>query len=262
MYPSIAPRTWVPALLLSSSVAAGCKATPQKQGEVVQVAAAADLGPAFSELGKLFEARTGQRITFSFGASGALSKQLSNGAPFDLFAAANTSFVEQAIAAGACDADTKRLYARGSIVLLGKPGISIDKLAALVEPSITHIAIANPEHAPYGKAAREALQKAGLWEAVRSKLVYGENIRQVQELADTGNADVAIVALSLVAAGHKGSVVEIDKSLYAPLQQSLVLCHNGKNLSGGKAFAELIASEQGRAVLERYGFNTSAVPAK
>jgi molybdate transport system substrate-binding protein len=226
------------------------------------VAAAADLGPAFSELGKLFEASTGQRITFSFGASGALSKQLSNGAPFDLFAAANTSFVEQAITAGACDADTKRMYARGSIVLLGKPGLAIDQLAALAEPRIRHIAIANPEHAPYGKAAREALQRAGLWEAVQSKIVLAENVRQAQELADTGNADVAIISHSLVAAGHKGSVVEIDKGLYAPLQQSLAVCHNGKNLNGGKAFAQLIASDQGRKVLERYGFNASAEPSK
>jgi molybdate transport system substrate-binding protein len=225
----------------------------------VQVAAAADLSVAFDEMGKLFQARTGQKVTFSFGASGALAKQLSQGAPFDLLAAANASFVDAAVKAGACDGGTKALYARGRLVVWSKPsGFVAHTLADLRDPAILHIAIANPEHAPYGKAAREALTSAGLWSELEPKIVHAENVRQALQFAQTGNADAAIVALSLVAQDRTGNILPIAPALHTAIEQTLVVCRNGKNAGGARAFAKLVESSDGQALLGRHGFGTSA----
>jgi len=259
MAPPDGERHFIPVLLLSTALIAGCKAAPPSERPTLQVAAAADLAVAFEELGKLFEARTGQKVTFSFGASGALAKQLSQGAPFDLFAAANSSFVDSAVQAGACDATSKASYARGHLVVWTKHGGAVLRsLGDLQSPDIEHIAIANPEHAPYGKAAREALIKAGLWGALESKIVQAENVRQALQFAQTGNADVAIVALSLVAQGDTGHHLAVDPTLHGPIEQTLVVCNHGKSRDGARAFAQLALSSDGQALLERYGFERSA----
>lgn len=258
MAPPDGDLRFVPALLLSSALVGtnACEPAPTVAAKApVQVAAAADLSVAFEEMGKLFEARTGQRVTFSFGASGALAKQLSQGAPFDLFAAANKSFVDSAVQAGACDGATKALYARGHLVAWTRPGgVTLHSLTDLESPGIKHIAIANPEHAPYGKAAREALIRAGLWGSLEAKIVQAENVRQALQFAQTGNADVAIVALSLVASNDAGARLAVDPTLHGPIEQTLVVCRHGKNAQGGRAFAELVESRDGHALLKRYGF--------
>jgi molybdate transport system substrate-binding protein len=225
----------------------------------VSVAAAADLSVAFEELGKIFEARTGQKVVLSFGASGALAKQLGQGAPFDLFAAANSSFVDDAVKAGACDASTKALYARGHLVVWTRAnGPHIQTLTDLGGEAVKRISIANPEHAPYGKAAREALTRAGIWSAVESKIVQAENVRQALQFAETGNVDVAIVALSLVSTKKDGQKLAVDPALHGPINQTLVVCRHGKNAEGGRAFAALVESPEGQKLLERYGFGGSA----
>lgn len=254
----------VPALLLSTALVSSCQSPappPQalKTEAQVLVAAAADLSVAFEEMGKLFEARTGRKVTFSFGASGVLAKQLSEGAPFDLFAAANASFVDKAVQAGACDGGTKALYARGHLVVWSKQqGLSLRTLRDLQQEGIKKIAIANPEHAPYGKAAREALTRAGLWPALESKIVQAENVRQALQFAQTGNADVAIVALSLVAKDTSGVSLPVDPALHGAIEQTLVVCRHGKNAEGGREFAKLVESSDGQALLKRYGFGSSA----
>jgi len=216
MVPPDGDFRFVPALLLSSALVIACKTPTPKPESPIQVAAAADLSVAFEEMGRLFQARTGQQVTFSFGASGVLAKQLSQGAPFDLFAAANAAFVDNAVQAGACDGSTKALYARGHIVVWTKHGGPVVRtLAELRNPDIKHIAIANPDHAPYGKAAREALTRAGLWPALEAKIVQAENVRQALQFAQTGNADVAIVALSLVAKDETGIRLAVDPALHA-----------------------------------------------
>jgi molybdate transport system substrate-binding protein len=247
----------VPALMLSTALVVGCKAPPRS--EPVLVAAAADLTVAFEELGGLFESRTGQKVTFSFGASGALAKQLSQGAPFDLFAAANADFVDSAVRAGACDGTTKAFYARGNLVVWSKQGgVPVRALSDLRRSDIRHIAIANPEHAPYGKAAREALARNGLWPALEGKIVQAENVRQALQFAETGNAEVAIVARSLVAKHESGNQLLIDPAQHAPIEQTLVVCRHGKNATGARAFARLVESPDGQALLRRYGFEPSA----
>jgi molybdate transport system substrate-binding protein len=248
------------ALLLATLVFApllACKrgSAPAK-GTAIRVAAAADLTLAFEEFGKEFERRNGQPVSFSFGSTGLLAKQSREGAPFDRFAAANVSFVDEVVGAGACDGATRAPYARGRIALWGKRGSVAppSSIAELIEPRFRRIAIANPEHAPYGQAARDALAKAGAWEAVQARLVYGENVRQTFQLAETGNVEVAIVALALVMRDRDNPWVLVDEGMHAPIDQVLVVCGRGANRSGGESFAAFVGSEPGRAVMRRYGF--------
>jgi molybdate transport system substrate-binding protein len=246
----------LPALLISSALGSGCQSPARTElAASIQVAAASDLTLAFEELGRLFEQRGGQKVTFAFGASGALAKQLAQGAPFDLFAAANTAFAEQAVESGACDGTTQARYARGHLVAWSKRA-RLESLADLTRPDVQRIAIANPEHAPYGKAAREALMKAGLWSGLEPKIVQAENVRQALQFAETGNADVALVSRSLTARGGAGHQLAIDPALHAAIEQTLVVCRRGRNESGGRAFAALVESAEGQALLARYGFGS------
>jgi molybdate transport system substrate-binding protein len=222
----------------------------------IRVAAAADLTLAFEELGRAFEQQTGRPVSFTFGSTGLLAKQLGEGAPFDVFAAANESFVDQAVDAGACDGATKTAYARGRIALWTKhgtvaPPASIDELA---DARFARIAIANPEHAPYGQAARDALEQAGIWATVEPRLVFGENVRQTLQLAETGNVDAAIVALALVANDRDDPWVLVPEAMHRPIDQALVVCTGGSARAGGEAFARFVGSEPGRAVMRRHGF--------
>ncbi|MDF3066026.1 MAG: Molybdenum transporter, periplasmic molybdenum-binding protein ModA [Polyangiaceae bacterium] len=247
-------------ILLGAALLGGCKNAPSAATTTpIQIAAASDLALAFEEMGKLFEARTGEKVTFSFGASGLLAKQLGQGAPFDLFAAANSSFVDSAVRSGACDAATKATYARGHVVLWTRKGsLTLRSLADLRRPDVKHLAIANPEHAPYGKAAKEALTRAGLWAELEPKIVQAENVRQALQFAQTGNADAALVALSLVLNDDAGVTVRLDPHLHSPIEQMLVVCRRGHNAAGAQRFARLVASVEGRRILTRYGFGTSA----
>jgi molybdate transport system substrate-binding protein len=223
------------------------------------VAAASDLAFAFEALAADFRKETGEELRFSFGSTGQLARQIAQGAPFDLFAAANVSFVEEVVAAGACDGGSQAHYARGRIVVWTPKGLAAPRtLAELADRRFVKVALANPEHAPYGRAAREALQAAGLWRALEGRLVYGENVQQTLKFAQSGNAEAALVALSLVSAGpvqeQGGTALLIDDALHRPIDQALVVCRHGKNPAGGRAFAAMIASRAGREVMRRHGF--------
>ncbi len=246
------PHSAASVLLVSSVVA--CRPAPAPTPPI-RVAAAADLVAAFEELGRKFERDRRQKVTFSFGASGLLAKQLREGAPFDLFAAANASFVDQAVSAGACDGSTKAPYARGHLAVWSKKGsvVPASSLEDLAAPRFRKISIANPEHAPYGRAAKEALISAGIWEKVEARVVFGENVRQALELAATGNTEVAVVAMSLVKNDSEGTFFAVDEARHRPIEQALVVCTRGANAAGGKLFAEYVNSAAGREVLARYG---------
>ncbi len=240
-----------------SAALAACR--PPSHSEPLKVAAAADLTYAFKDIGDAFERRTGEKVLLSFGATGLLEKQIAEGAPFDVFAAGDISFVNDAIQAGACLADSKVIYAQGRIVLVSrKEGAPARAIGDLADSRFAKIAIANPEHAPYGKAAKQALEHAGVWESVRPRLVYGENVQQSLQFVQSGNAGAAIVALSLVdgtGAVEEGSWVEVPGSLYDPILQALVVCTRGKaGVPAAQKFAAFVQSTDGRAVLERYGF--------
>ena len=222
-------------------------------GRSIKVAAAADLALAFAVVGKAFQARTGIEPTFTFGSTGLLAKQVEEGAPFDLFAAANIEFVDQVVAAGACDGASKTLYARGRIVVWGKDAVPA-RLEDLADPRWKTIAIANPEHAPYGRAAQQALDKVGVWDTVAGRVVRGENVQQALQYAKSGNADVAIVALSLAVASDGGRSLPIDPSLHEPLDQAMIVCGKGDAGEAAGKFAAFVSSPDGREIMNRYGF--------
>jgi molybdate transport system substrate-binding protein len=228
------------------------------EGAPLQVAAAADLALAFKEVGAAWEKKSGDKVVFSFGSTGLLEKQLVEGAPFDLFAAANVSFADDAIKAGVCAADSKSLYARGRIVIWWRKDSKVTpprSLAELGDKRFVKVAIANPAHAPYGKAAQEALMKAGAWPAVQPKLVYGENVQQTLQFAQSGNAEAALVALSLAMTAPDGDYVTVDDKLHSPIDQALVTCgHDPARTTRARSFAAFVASPGGRSIMRRYGF--------
>jgi molybdate transport system substrate-binding protein len=247
-------RRWVSVCWVWSALGllASCQAKP---AEPLRVAAAADLAHAFTELAPAFVAQAPVDLKLTSGATGLLARQIMQGAPFDLFLAANVAYVDQVVKAGACDGASIQSYARGRLVIWtkapGGPGLSP---ASLRDARFKHIAIANPEHAPYGKAAREALTQAGVWGQVEGRLVYGENVQQTQELAQSGNADVAIVGLSLAIGSKGGSWALVDEALYAPIEQALVVCKHGTNPAAAQRLADFLRAPAGHAILRKYGF--------
>lgn len=236
--------------LLVFLVLAGCRsAAPQP----LRVAAASDLTEVFTELGTRFEAETKTKVVFSFGSSGLLAKQIAEGAPFDVFAAANASFVDATVKAGACDAATAQRYARGRLAAWSLSG-PLPSLASIADETNKRIALANPEHAPYGKAAKEALEKAGLWKQLESRVVFAENVRQALQLAQTGNADVALVAYSNVVNRKDGVTLLIDDALYSPIEQSLVRCSRGGQGEAAIRFVEFLGKNESQELMKRSGF--------
>jgi len=233
-------------------LALGCSSKP---GRTVRVAAASDLARAFEELGKAFEAKTHIRPVFSFDSSGLLAKRIDQGAPYYLFASAGKQFVDDVVANGKCDAATMRPYARGRIVVWCPSGVQAPtQLAELADPRFRRIAIANPEHAPYGAAAKQALEKAGIWDKLADRVKYGENVQATMQFAKTGAVDAAIVALSLAVVTDGGAFLPIDQSQYDPLDQQLVVCGNGEEADAAHQLADFINSPEGREVMTRYGF--------
>jgi len=223
----------------------------------LKVAAAADLALAFKDVGAAYEKKSGERVIFSFGSTGLLEKQIVEGAPFDVFAAANISFAEDAIKAGACSAESRALYARGRIVVWWRKDSTVKppkSVADLADKRFIKVAIANPAHAPYGQAAEQAMEKAGVLPAVKPKLVFGENVQQTLQFAQSANAEAAIVALSL-AVINDGRYLLVDDALHAPIDQALVICgHDAERTRRARAFTAFVNSPDGRAIMKKYGF--------
>ncbi|MCS6839946.1 MAG: molybdate ABC transporter substrate-binding protein [Roseiflexus sp.] len=221
------------------------------------VAAAADLTPAFREMGELFEERTGIKVVFNFGSTGQLAQQIERGAPFDLFYAANKSFIEDLNRKGLVISDTMEVYAQGRITLWTRSDslLQPERVEDLADPAYRRIAIANPEHAPYGQAAKEALARAGVWEAVQPRLVFGENVAQALTLADTGNVDVALVALSLSIQSN-GNWVLIPAELHPdhPLLQMAAAVAGTPREQEARRFMAFVNSAEGHAIMKKYGF--------
>jgi molybdate transport system substrate-binding protein len=241
-------------VLVCSTIFASCKTNTDKQLEL-HVAAASDLIPAFEEIGKEFESAYKTKVVYSFGSTGLLTRQVENGAPMDVFAAASVDFIDQLDQKGLILPGSKVIYARGRITLwtTKERNLKITDIRDLRRDDVQRIAIANPDHAPYGMAAREALQSAGVWESVKEKLVYGENIRQTLQFAETGNVEVAIVALSLSKQGN-GEWTLIPENLHKPINQALAVIKGTKNEKAAREFAAFVTGAQGQAILAKYGF--------
>jgi len=244
----------LPALIL-----AGRPALAQDDAPVV--AAASDLHFAVEEIAAAFRAETGQEVRLSFGSTGNFARQIREGAPFQIFMAADESFIADLYRDG-FTRDTGDLYALGRIVvkvpegsLLVPDGTLASLRAALAEGRITRFAIANPDHAPYGMRAREALQHAGLWEDIQPFLVLGENVSQAAQFALSGNAEGGIIALSLALAPEvaaRGSHGLIPEDYHQPLRQRMALMKGAGPVA--EAFYAYLQSPSARAILERYGF--------
>ena len=219
------------------------------------VYAAADLQMAFNEIKPIFEKATGARVTLVMGSTGNLAKQIEHGAPADVFFAANENFIDDLKAVGAIIPQTRALYAQGRIVLAfpRKSPVALKDLQDLLKPEVRRIAIANPAHAPYGRAAQEALEHLGLWERITSKLVYGESIRHALQFIQTGAVEGGIVALS-VADVPEVTHVPIDPKLYTPLNQIAAVVKRSKHPELGAAFIQFIGGPEGRPIMKRYGF--------
>jgi molybdate transport system substrate-binding protein len=239
------------AVLLSASYALA---------QAVKIAAAADLKFAMAELAAQFEKQSGAKLGVTYGSSGNFLTQIENGAPFDLFFSADSEYPKKLEAAGLTEPGTLREYAVGHIVIWtpSDSGINAakDGWKSLLDQRVKKIAIANPEHAPYGRAAVAAMKKAGIYEQVKDKLVYGENISQAAEFVQSGNAQVGIVALPLAISPEmkNGNRWEIPADSYPPIKQAVVLLKASKNKDTARRFLEFVSGSQGREILQRFGF--------
>lgn len=227
----------------------------------ITVAAASDLNYALKDLASRFEKQTGDKIILSFGSSGNLFSQIQSGAPYDLFFSADIAYPQKLASAGLIDSSSLRTYAIGRLVLWAPNNSSLDpqklKMDLLLQPAVQHIAIANPAHAPYGRAAMAALEHFGLKDKVAGKLVFGENISQAAQFVQSGNAQAGLIALSLAvspAMKDSGRYWELPPDSYPELQQAVALLSASKHKAAAKAFLDYVISAEGAAVLESYGF--------
>jgi len=230
----------------------------------ITVAAAADLQSAMQEVAERFHKETGKDVKLIYGSSGNFFQQIQNGAPFDMFFSANLDYPKKLEAAGLSEPGSYYEYAKGKIVLWVPKDSTLDLssgLQALLNPSIKKIAIANPQHAPYGQAAVAAMQKAGIYDKVKDKLVLGENISQTASFVVSGSADAGIVALSLALSPNmkdKGRYAEIPAAQYPPIEQACIILNSSKNKETAKQFLSLIKTAEITETLRRYGFDSQS----
>ncbi len=225
------------------------------RGEVITVAAASSFSYALGEIKKGFEERGGARVRLVFGSSGLLARQIERGAPFDVFISANSAFMDGLVRAGAVRAGSVKRFARGVLVLASRAGDgrAVEGIEGLLDRRIRRVAIANPAHAPYGRAAMEALKGAGILEKIRKKLVYGENVRQALQFIESGNAEAGFMALSI--AGRRGiRYVPLDPALYRPIEQTAATVKGTSHAGAAGAFVGYLTGPEGREILQRYGF--------
>jgi len=222
----------------------------------LQVSAAASLRDVLPIIVAKFTELTGQKVTLSFASSGVIARQVKSGAPIDLFLSADEKWINETLKDDAVDPATIAIYAYGRLVIyIPTEGTCPDlpRLLELKNIEYARIAIANPELAPYGRAAREALINSGIWSEVKEKIVYGENVAQVYNYATSGNCDAAFIPFSLVGREMDRCVV-VPERLYSPIMQSLAVPKTAVNPLGGMAVARFILGPYGQQIFQHYGF--------
>jgi molybdate transport system substrate-binding protein len=249
-------------LLMAAFVSHLCRA------QELSIAAAADLQFAMQDIAGRFQQETGKTVKPTYGSSGNFFQQIQNGAPFDVFFSANLDYARKLEDAGLTAPGSYYQYARGKIVMWVPNGSKLDLnsgLKALLDPSVKKIAVANPQHAPYGKAAVAALERESIYSRVQDKLVLGENIAQTASFVVSGAADVGIVALSLALSPNmkdKGRYAEIPDTDYPPIEQACVILKSSKNQDEAGQFLSFIKTAAIANVLKSYGFEVGAASAK
>jgi molybdate transport system substrate-binding protein len=229
--------------------------------QILTVASAADLQPVMTQIATRFEKRSGATVKLSFGSSGNFFAEIQNGAPYDLFFSADVDYPAKLQAAGFVEPGSLYQYATGKIALWTPANSAIDVskgLSVLNSEAVKKLAIANPSHAPYGRAAEAALKNAGLWDSVSSKVVLGESIAQTAQFVQSGNADVGIVALSLVLAPamkEQGKYFIVPENLYLPLKQAAAIVKTSPHKNLAHSFLRFIKSSEITSLLQQYGFS-------
>ena len=257
------PRVRITAVAALSLLATGVSNSVAASA-TVSVAAASDLVFCLEAVNREFT-NSHQAVTVktSTGSSGNFFAQIKNGAPFDVFLSADMSYPKELIKAGAAEEASLFPYAVGRIVLWTvRTNLSLTNgLLTVRDPVVKRIAIANPAHAPYGRAARAALQHAGLWDAVQPRLVLGENISQAAQFVQTGNADAGIIALSLVLSPkltNTGRWIEVPPDTYPSLEQGAVLTTRAKDNAAARDYLKFLQSAKAREIFDRHGFRLPA----
>lgn len=217
----------------------------QLSAQELLVAAASDLAPAVPALTNEVLKNQKLALRVSIGSSGQLARQIEQGAPFDLFLSADEKFTEQVIKAGRGDSATLQIYAIGRLALWSKSG-AVRQLTDLAKPEIKRIAIANPAFAPYGRLAKEALERAGLWATIKPKIIYAETVRQTMQFATTGNVDATLTSWTLV--HDQGGILLSDS-----IRQSAVVIKGSKNAAAALEFLKFLKTSSGQGILGRHG---------
>jgi molybdate transport system substrate-binding protein len=232
----------------------GCGGSGE-QSESAIVAAAANLDRAIPRLVQDFEAASGLKAVVSLGSTSNLTQQIENGAPFDVFLSADEDHVDKLIAAGFAEPESKYVYARGRLALWARQDspLALTSAEALLDPSVKYVSIANPAFAPYGIAAEQALDRLGYQDRLKGKIVYAQSISMTQQYAASGNADIAVTALSLTI-DSGGKTYELDAALYEPIEQALAVLVTARHKGSANSFAAYMKDSRAQAILEEFGY--------
>jgi molybdate transport system substrate-binding protein len=246
-------RALVPAGL-TALLFCSCTREPAVQRKLT-IAAAANLVDVFKDIGGAFQKKSGTEVVFVYGSTAQLAQQIDNGAPFDLFAAADTEHIDQLVARGKLVGSSRAVYASGQLALWipGGDGAGVLSLKDLAMPVVRYVSIAQPELAPYGRASVEALKNSNLWDPVKAKVIYANNINQAKQMADSGNADAAFTAYSLVI-GARGIVLKVDPKLYTPIDQAVAIVASSSKPQLAGEFRAFLLGPEGREILTKYGY--------
>lgn len=253
------------ALVLFSLIVGGpmlANAQQPHPGTTLRIAAAADLQPVMPVLAREYEQQTGVKLEVSFGSSSALATQILNGGPFDVFLSADFSFPEKVVAAGLAEEKEPVNYATGKLVLWARKDSPIQPLSVdlLTNPRVTRIAIANPEHAPYGFAASQALLRMKLTDQVKAKLVTAENVAQTAQFVESGNAQMGFISLTLAKSEHMQQVgtYVLMPFIYPKIRQCGVVVKNSHELPEANKFLQWLTSPKVQDGLQRFGLDPAS----
>lgn len=245
---------WVPFALMLLAV--------RLRGGEIRVAAAADTQFVLPRIAQAFEQRSGKKVSISFGSSGGFAAQIQSGAPFDAFVSADTSYVDSLLRSGDALPRTEYEYAQGRLVLWAPENSALDLssgLKTLLEPGVRTIALANPQHAPYGRAATAALHASGIYDRVEAKLVLGENVSQAFQFVSSGNASVGLISYSLAkSANIRGKYFLIPQALYPPIKQSAVVLVHSTARADALAFVNFLRTPEAQRMLQDSGLEPVA----
>ncbi len=216
------------------------------------VAAAASLAPIFEQISEDYADQSGSEVLFSYAATANLAEQIRNGGPYDIFCSADAQHVDELIEEGLLDPDSRMVFAQGRLVLATAQEVELSSLEGLLDPSIRRVALANPAFAPYGMAAKQALERGGLWDRVQPKIIYGESVRQVGQMLVSGNATAGLLSASTtIGEGLRASSVPTD--LYDPIYHVAGIRLGCAHRLQAEAFLSYLTSDAGKTILDSYG---------